>query len=57
MKYAHFRIEADGTITYQSVKVHLEGTAVLSEQFASKIGMPKTGRLLGLLHDSGKLGP
>lgn len=57
MKYAHFRIKADGTITYQSVKVHLEGTAVLSEQFASKIGMPKTGRLLGLLHDSGKLGP
>lgn len=57
MKIAHFKIEPDGTVTNQSIKDHLTGTAHLSENYASKIHMPKTGRLLGLLHDGGKLAP
>lgn len=57
MKSAHFKIESDGTILYQSVKDHLEQTAALSEQFGAKIKMPRMGRLLGILHDSGKFGP
>ncbi|MCI8455381.1 MAG: CRISPR-associated helicase Cas3' [Lachnospiraceae bacterium] len=54
MKSAHFKISCSQTIRCQSVKAHLEETAALSEQFAAKIKMPKTGRLLGILHDSGK---
>lgn len=33
---------------------HLIGVSVLSEKFASKIGMAESGKLLGLLHDIGK---
>ena len=55
MRAAHFKIEPDGTVKEQSIKTHLEETARLSEEYASKIHMPKTGRLLGLLHDAGKL--
>ncbi len=33
---------------------HLEGTSALTSQFASKIGMPCFGELMGLLHDLGK---
>ncbi len=56
MDIAHFRIEKGKKIIYQSVEAHLNGTANLAEGFASKINMPKAGRLLGLLHDSGKFG-
>jgi CRISPR-associated endonuclease/helicase Cas3 len=38
----------------QSVKEHLEGVAELAERFAAKIGLPKTGNLMGGLHDPGK---
>lgn len=54
MKSAHFKIQQNGIIRYQSVKVHLEETAIFSEQFGAKIKMPKTGKLLGILHDGGK---
>ena len=53
MRAAHFKIEPDGTVKEQSIKTHLDETARLSEEYASKIHMPKTGRLLGLLHDAG----
>ena len=54
VKYAHFKSTADGGFRYQSVRTHLEETAVFSERFAAKTGMRETGRLLGILHDSGK---
>lgn len=38
----------------QSLSQHLLDTASLSEQFASKIGLGKQGRIVGLLHDLGK---
>lgn len=33
---------------------HLIGTSSLSEQYASKIGLPEIGRIIGLMHDFGK---
>lgn len=54
VKYAHFKTTADGGVRYQSVRAHLEETAAFSERFAAKTGMRETGRLLGILHDSGK---
>jgi len=48
---AHIR-ESDGLI--QSLFDHLTETAELSEKFASKIGLKKCGKLIGLLHDFGK---
>lgn len=42
MKSAHFKISCNQTIGYQSVKEHLEKTGKLSEQFATKINMPRT---------------
>lgn len=38
----------------QSLASHLEGVANLTRKFASKIGLPKQGELIGLLHDFGK---
>lgn len=54
MKTAHFRIKENQQVVTQSIKAHLEATSVLSERFAAKIHMPNTGKLLGILHDSGK---
>jgi CRISPR-associated endonuclease Cas3-HD len=48
---AHFR-ECDGII--QTVEEHLLETAAYCEIFAAKLGLPLSGRLLGLLHDLGK---
>lgn len=48
---AHRR-ERDSAI--QDVEAHLLETAFLAERFASDIGLPLCGRLLGLLHDLGK---
>ncbi len=56
MKSAHFKVQPNQTVLYQSVTSHLEETAALSEQFAAKLKLPRTGRLLGILHDSGKYG-
>ena len=38
----------------QTVKEHLEGTAVLSGEFASRFGKRDWGYCCGLLHDIGK---
>lgn len=38
----------------QSIEQHLYGTAKKARKFAEKIGMPKSGYILGLLHDIGK---
>jgi len=48
---AHRR-EKDGET--QSLCSHLTRTAIYSGQFADKIGLKDTGRLIGLLHDIGK---
>ena len=48
---AHVR-EIDGQI--QTLEHHLAETADLSRQFASSIGLPLCGKLLGLTHDLGK---
>ena len=48
---AHRR-EKDGEA--QSLCNHLSRTAIYSGQFADKIGLKDTGRLIGLLHDIGK---
>lgn len=51
MNIAHIR---EDTGEVQSLEDHLRGTADLCEQFTSKIGAGKAGRLLGLVHDLGK---
>lgn len=38
----------------QSVREHLDGVAVLCEQFGAKIGLPHTAKLIGNIHDMGK---
>jgi len=38
----------------QSLITHLTETAQLAERFASKVGLPQIGKILGLLHDFGK---
>lgn len=38
----------------QSLESHLRGVGFLSEQFAEKFGLPRHGKLIGLLHDLGK---
>jgi len=38
----------------QLLKIHLVETAALCASFASKVNMPHTGELIGLLHDFGK---
>ena len=48
---AHVRV-CDQAI--QTVDDHLLETAKWSEAFASRIGLPNSGRLVGLLHDLGK---
>jgi len=51
-KFIAHRRKSDGEI--QAVLNHLLDVAQLSRQFASKIGVPDLGELLGLLHDFGK---
>ena len=51
-KFIAHRRQSDGEI--QEVLNHLLEVAQLSRQFASKIGVPDLGELLGLLHDFGK---
>ncbi len=49
---AHVR-EADSQAR-QSLENHLRGVGFLSGQFADKLGLPKHGKAIGLLHDLGK---
>lgn len=51
LKIAHYRICDQ---TPQFVSDHLCETADLCSQFTAKVGLPISGRLLGLLHDLGK---
>lgn len=55
---AHTKKSYAGTdkeaLSVQSLDKHLIGTAAYSQSFASKIGLPKCGRLIGLAHDIGK---
>jgi CRISPR-associated endonuclease/helicase Cas3 len=48
---AHIR-EKDKEV--QSLQAHLTAVATLTSQFAQKIELQETGRILGLLHDLGK---
>jgi CRISPR-associated endonuclease/helicase Cas3 len=48
---AHHRKHDDA---WQSLLAHLIGTASCSRTFAFKLGLPRLGELLGLLHDLGK---
>lgn len=51
LKIAHYRISDQNP---QLVSDHLCETAELCSRFTAKIGLPISGRLLGLLHDLGK---
>lgn len=51
-RFIAHRRKSDGEI--QSVADHLLEVSLLSRRFASKIGVPDLGELLGLLHDFGK---
>lgn len=53
IKIAHYRL-SDNKI--QTVEEHLVKTAKLCKDYASKIGLPFAGELLGLTHDFGKNG-
>lgn len=46
------RVRKDGSI--QTVGEHLLAVGRLSAKFSEKIGMPRAGELMGLLHDLGK---
>ncbi|HRW12791.1 MAG TPA: CRISPR-associated endonuclease Cas3'', partial [Syntrophomonas sp.] len=48
---AHFREEDNKE---QSLWEHLDGTSKLASKNASKIGLEKSGELIGLMHDIGK---
>ena len=48
---AHYR-KQDGE--EQPLEMHLIETSRLAERFASKVGLPEVGKILGLLHDLGK---
>lgn len=51
LKIAHFRYCDQ---TPQLVSDHLSETAELCSRFTAKIGLPISGRIMGLLHDLGK---
>lgn len=52
--YAHKREMPDGAVRWQTVREHLEGTAVLAEEFAAAFGAEQQGKIAGLTHDEGK---
>ncbi len=52
--YAHTQTNDPDKRHWQSLKDHLEGTAKLAEEFASKFGSGSWGRATGMLHDLGK---
>jgi len=51
---AHIRKEDKDCNDPQYLWEHLWDASILAEQFAGKIGLDKSGKLLGLLHDLGK---
>lgn len=52
--YAHFREKDKNHKEPQYLWEHLTETSELAKDFASKIGLSKSGEILGLLHDLGK---
>lgn len=52
--YAHFRENDRAHKEPQSLWEHLTQTSEHAKKFAGKIGLPKNGEMLGLLHDLGK---
>jgi len=52
--YAHTKENDPDKKHWQTLKDHLEGTAKLAEEFASKFGSGAWGRAAGILHDLGK---
>lgn len=52
--YAHIREKDKDLKDPQILWTHLFETSVLAENYAGKIGLPRCGKLLGLLHDLGK---
>lgn len=50
---AHIRDSDNGKQT-QSLQCHLSAVSTYTGQFAKKIGLEETGKVLGLLHDFGK---
>ena len=51
--YAHSRKGSDSSL-WQSVEEHLESVSAITARLAVKIGMPRAGELVGLVHDLGK---
>ncbi len=52
--FAHFREKDKGHKEPQYLWTHLTEASELAKNFASKIGLSKSGEILGLLHDLGK---
>jgi len=52
--FAHFREKDKDHKEPQYLSDHLNEVSKLAGEFASKIGLEKTGKLLGILHDLGK---
>ena len=51
--YAHTRRDS-GQDGWQSLEAHLEEVAAISSRLARKIGLPCSGKMIGLAHDLGK---
>lgn len=55
MKYiAHIKTSSNKDYEIQDIESHLNGVADIAALNASKIGLAKAGKLIGLLHDLGK---
>lgn len=52
---SHVKREYDGIWVIQHNDDHQRGVAERAEAFAAEFGMGEWGRVLGLLHDKGKL--
>lgn len=52
---AHIRILEDGSGRIQTVAEHLHNTAEIAARSGKVYGLEQTGRLLGMVHDAGKL--
>jgi CRISPR-associated endonuclease/helicase Cas3 len=51
--YAHSKLGCERE-SWQELRLHLEGVAVIASRLAMKIGMAHSGELIGLAHDLGK---
>lgn len=51
--YAHSSTKSDKS-DWQPLSEHLQEVGEIAEEFASKLGIPMAGKLIGLMHDFGK---